>query len=120
MKPLVLLVDDNESTRSALKKFLDFLDFDVVEAGNGLEGVNAFREHRDRIAFVITDFEMPILDGREMITEIKKLNPNIKTLLITGIDFNVSSKFPEPSKVLSKPLNFPTLISLCQEFSTAA
>ncbi|MCV6639014.1 ATP-binding protein [Candidatus Albibeggiatoa sp. nov. NOAA] len=66
----VLIVDDKPENRSMLVKLLEPLHFDIVQAGDGYEGLDKVDElHPD---LVITDLMMPVMDGFDMAKEIRK------------------------------------------------
>ncbi len=67
----ILVVDDSRSMRAALIRFLSLRCYCVVEAVNGREALNIL-EARPDIQLVITDNEMPIMDGYSLIQEIRK------------------------------------------------
>ena len=67
----VLVVDDDQVLRESLQKALRFNGFLVKSATNGQEAVNACRE--EKFDLVVMDVNMPLMDGLEALTEIKKL-----------------------------------------------
>ena len=66
----VLIVDDSKAIRNYQKKFLNLLNLNVFEAKNGAEALEVIQ--KENINFVITDIEMPKLNGVEMVKEIRK------------------------------------------------
>jgi hypothetical protein len=55
----VLVVDDDKSILHLTRAMLTMLGFEVLSAGDGLEAVEIFRQHKNEIRFVLTDFGMP-------------------------------------------------------------
>ncbi|HNR05491.1 MAG TPA: response regulator, partial [Bacillota bacterium] len=81
----VLIVDDESIIRKGLKNIIDWksLDCEVCgEAGDGMEGIRMIRELRPHI--LITDINMPEIDGLSMIKETKQLLPGSKIIILTG------------------------------------
>jgi two-component system, chemotaxis family, chemotaxis protein CheY len=80
----VLVVDDSAMMRKIVIKNLKDCGFDVtvVEAGDGLEGLEKFKA--GGIACVLSDWNMPNMDGLTMVREIRKLDPQ-KTVPIIMI-----------------------------------
>lgn len=81
----VLVVDDEKLIRSAIVKTIDWASFgisSVYEARNGKEALSLFLAHRPEI--IITDIRMPLLDGIELIEEIRKIASDIQVIYITG------------------------------------
>jgi len=75
LKSLTLLyVEDDELTREIFSEFLRRLVGGLVTAHNGAEGLDAYRAHSPDI--VITDIQMPVMDGLTMIQEIRNLDKN--------------------------------------------
>ncbi len=75
LKSLTLLyVEDENNTREMGSEFLSRLVGMLITAKNGAEGLNAYREHNPDI--VITDIQMPIMDGLTMIQKIRDLDNN--------------------------------------------
>jgi len=70
-KPKVLVVDDNEGVRRATRRALEMEGYAVAEASNGAEGLEKFRADSE-IAVVVTDFNMPQMNGEEMAKGIRQ------------------------------------------------
>jgi CheY-like chemotaxis protein len=82
-KPVVLVVDDNESVRSVLNVALQRQGFDVWLASTGEEALDIFR-HQQGIDLVLMDVRMPGLDGPETLEALRLLNPDIPCCFMTG------------------------------------
>jgi len=67
----ILYVEDSEFFRNQVKSQLEEEGYQVIEAINGLEGWNLLQQHADKISLVLTDLEMPELDGYGMAEKIK-------------------------------------------------
>lgn len=89
-RPLILFVDDNESIRIVMKTYLEMQHFSVITAVNGLEGLRAFKSN-GAIRVVVTDRNMPLMDGDTMIREILKIDPNM-TFIIASSDIGSYSR----------------------------
>ena len=103
--PAVLLIDDDDAMRVLLRTVLEGAGHRVQEAANGIEGLRVFREaHAD---LVITDIYMPGCDGLEIIQMLRRVNPGIKILAVTGRsdtpDFLKVARMLGASSVLRKP-----------------
>ncbi len=80
----ILIVDDSRIARMFLSKTIISLGFNVVaEAIDGLDGCNKYQEHKPDL--IITDIEMPNMNGIEMIEMIKKLNPNVQAIAVSSV-----------------------------------
>lgn len=67
----ILIVDDSNAIRSHLKQVLESGQHTVVEATNGTDGLNTILSNR-ALELVITDYNMPGLDGIQMLTKAKQ------------------------------------------------
>lgn len=85
----VLLVDDEESTTEyALMVIEEYEDeFEVVIAHNGQEGLEKFKEAKQKGAgfdYIVSDVTMPVMTGIEMVKEIKKIDQDVKVVMLTA------------------------------------
>jgi len=80
----ILLVDDEETVIRVASRMLERLGFDVMTASNGHEAVEVFREHADEIVFVVLDFTMPNMDGKETYDEISRIRQDVRVILSSG------------------------------------
>ncbi|MCL4538667.1 MAG: ATP-binding protein [Bacteroidetes bacterium] len=80
----ILLVDDEELVRSLGERILGKRGYRILTADNGLEALEIYRQRRDEISLVILDLIMPIMDGKQCLDEILKINPLAKVLIASG------------------------------------
>lgn len=80
--PSVLLVDDSEFVRSLLVELLEARGYCVIEAANGKEALELFDRNRPDI--VLTDLQMPEMDGLTLIAELNDRYINIPVIVISG------------------------------------
>lgn len=78
----ILLVEDDETALEVFKEALTEYDYDVVTARNGEEALNRARE--ESFDLVITDIRMPGTDGLQALEEVKAMNPDTKSIVVTG------------------------------------
>jgi DNA-binding NtrC family response regulator len=78
----VLIVDDDEGFAQILALILDQEGFETRTAGNGVQGCAAY--FREPAQWVVTDIQMPQLDGLKMMQCIRAVNPGVKTLYMSG------------------------------------
>lgn len=82
--PRILLVDDEEVTRTVLAEALGVLGFRTLEAGNGQEALELYRAHRGEIDAVLMDLSMPVMDGAKALMALRELQPDIRVLLMSA------------------------------------
>ena len=80
----LLLVDDEESLREALRQILENRGYKVITAADGEEAIGLFTKHADAIQLVITDYGLPRRSGYDVVEQIKRKNPNVKVVIVTG------------------------------------
>jgi CheY-like chemotaxis protein len=82
---LILLVDDEADLREAMAEVLtEVLGFEVIQAADGVEGLEAFRARADEIALVLMDAKMPRMGGTDAFQAMKQLRPGARALLCSG------------------------------------
>ena len=79
--PLILVVDDAQTMREALKDTLLPAGFEVVEAENGEQGLEKLRQHK--VDLVISDLNMPGMDGMTMCSHIKEQGHAVPVFMLT-------------------------------------
>ena len=80
----ILMADDNKAIRDIVSEFLEFIGYEVALAINGIEALAVFRE--SPFDLVLTDLEMPAMDGLSLAGHIKERSPKTPVILLTGTD----------------------------------
>jgi len=80
----LLVVEDEELVRDLTLRILRSLGYQVLEACNGLEGLEIYRKSEKPIDLVLTDVVMPRMGGPEMVENLMKENADIKVLYTSG------------------------------------
>ncbi|NVN91957.1 MAG: sigma-54-dependent Fis family transcriptional regulator [Desulfuromonadales bacterium] len=78
----LLVIEDEEAVSRGIATFFSDSGYEVIVAGNGVEGVAHFREEQPDIVF--TDLRMPIMGGLDVIKAIKELSPDTPIIVISG------------------------------------
>ncbi|MCR4937524.1 MAG: response regulator transcription factor [Lachnospiraceae bacterium] len=81
-RPVVMVVDDESRMRKLVKDFLVKDGYDVLEASNGSEALDMYYMHEET-ALIILDVMMPVMDGWETLTEIRK-NSKVPIIMLTA------------------------------------
>lgn len=108
----LLMVEDDLQVRDLIVQMIEvrFPGCTVYTAGNGKEGVEVFQKHNPPL--VVTDINMPVMDGLEMAREIRALNADTLFLVLTAYgDEKFKKSFAELGfcSFLSKPIDFQEL-----------
>ena len=110
----ILVIDDNHDFRTMLCTRLEKSGYDVTGVENGKIGVTTFRENP--VNLVITDIIMPEKEGMETILELKKINPAVKIIAISGGGRSVPEDYLDIAeyfgavKSFKKPFNMADFI----------
>lgn len=80
----ILVVEDEEPLRRLMARVLAGMGFDVLEAKDGLEAIDIFRQHQDDIRLVVSDLFMPCLDGWGTLDALRKIRPGVRFILASG------------------------------------
>ena len=81
---VILLADDNESTRRFTMEVLEEFGYSVIEAEDGQQALDMFHENTARIGMLILDIIMPEMKGREVYDAIHAGHPEVKVLFTSG------------------------------------
>src|SRR5712675_2050856 len=79
----VLLVDDNQNGLSARKSLLEEQGYVIVTATSGEEALEAIA--KGKFDLMVTDFRMPKMNGIELIGRVRRLQPQLSIILLSGI-----------------------------------
>jgi two-component system response regulator VanR len=80
----ILVVEDNKNIQDVVSRILDFMGFEVALAGNGVEALSLFL--KNSFDLVLTDLEMPLMDGWSLTHCIKERSPSTPVVLMTAGD----------------------------------
>lgn len=119
-KITILYVEDDKNTREELEFFLENKVLKLYSAKNGEEGLALFKEHSPDL--IISDIQMPVLNGIDMVRQIKEINFSIPVILITAFndtDYLFQAIKLNISNYLTKPLNLNLLIDVLTNMSKA-
>ncbi|MBP0022369.1 MAG: response regulator [Cyanobacteria bacterium SBLK] len=113
----ILLVDDHWENRAVLLNFLEPIGFEAIEAENGLQGLEKVKIHQPDL--IITDLSMPIMDGFEMIEQLKHLEVGQNIAIVASSASVVGSARQKCARVgccdfLPKPVQSSELFAQLQ------
>jgi CheY-like chemotaxis protein len=112
----ILVVDDEPSSLALLSATLQAYGYQVLAAANGAEGLKNFTTNQNRVALVLTDMAMPIMDGVTFIRALRALQPKLRILVLSGLVEHAASTVAALGNVniLAKPCSAEELLASVQ------
>lgn len=107
----ILVADDEASIRKLIVSALASRGFKTVEARNGLEAVQIFGTH-GAIDLVITDLQMPVMDGLEAIERLRSIDPDVRVIVVSARAAEFERSGSPVRSWLSKPFSVQDLLTL--------
>ncbi len=83
-KGTILLVEDEDQIRFVIKIILEKLGFTVLEAVNGKEALEIYSNYASEVVLVFTDIGMPVMDGYELLTELRAMDSSLPIIISSG------------------------------------
>jgi DNA-binding NtrC family response regulator len=116
----ILIIDDNNDLRMVVTKMLSRLGYEVSSADSGENGLGLF--FKDKFDIVLSDYEMPGMDGVAFACSVKKSSPRTPVVIMTGAgkDTVYSRKSTAVDKVISKPFTLTEIDETIQNLSGKA
>ena len=105
--PRILVVDDEEAILYVFERYLSVAGYDVIVAGSGADAVRA--AEAGAFDLLITDFRMPGMNGVEVIHALRRLQPDLPALVMSGNPIE-AGVMPRGVRFLPKPVSMPDLI----------
>jgi CheY-like chemotaxis protein len=118
----VLVIEDDQSVREMLRRFLLFAGFEVLVAAGGREGL-LLLEHEPRIAVMMLDLNMPCMDGRQVRAAQLASDrlARIPTVILTGLRLTQADRDQfRASDYLAKPVNLDRLVEVIGRYCANA
>ncbi len=115
----ILLVEDEEGLRALNARGLTSRGYTVIEAGNGVEAMEVLERSDGQIDLVVSDVVMPEMDGPTLLRELRKLNPGLKVIFVSGyaedaFQKNLPVEGQQPA-FLAKPFTLKQLVATVKE-----
>ena len=113
----ILLVEDEEGLRMLNARGLTSRGYTVHEAGNGVEAIEVLEKH-GHVDLVVSDVVMPEMDGPTLLKELRRRDPNVKVIFVSGYAEEAFQKnLPEQEQYefLAKPFTLKQLVTKVKE-----
>ena len=111
-KSTILVVEDEQESRDSLREILEFEGYNVQTAVNGREALDALNASGDRICIVLLDLFMPVMDGWQVIDQLRadgRLG-STQIVIITSAPYRAPAGLP----VFQKPLDLDKVMNEVQ------
>jgi len=114
----ILLVEDEEGLRALNARGLASRGYTVLEAGNGVEAIDRLEKFDGQVDLVVSDVVMPEMDGPTLARELRRRNPDLKIIFVSGYAEDAFQKhLPDHGQYafLPKPFTLKQLVAAVKE-----
>jgi len=118
----VLVVDDDLRVRNVARAYVEKLNFDVVTAEDGKEGIAVFKKHHHNLAAVLLDMTMPVMGGVDAMQGMRAIDSSIPIVIVSGyseIEAGALITGDRPDAFLQKPFKAKDLKTTLYEVITS-
>tara|TARA_R110001583_G_scaffold412_1_gene3744 strand:- start:934 stop:4404 length:3471 start_codon:yes stop_codon:yes gene_type:complete len=115
----ILVAEDEEYNMMYLNELFTKTKFKIIEANNGAQAVDLFKKHPE-IDLVLMDIQMPVMNGKEAMIEIKKVKPAVPVIALSAFAMESDKKDALKNGFnfhLSKPINSKSLFDIISKYS---
>ncbi len=109
-RELILVVDDEKSICQAAIATLEKYGYQTLTAADGAEALKIYAQNAEKIALVLTDMAMPVMDGAALISALRKINPHLKIISASGLMLEHPAEI-KADAFLPKPYTAETLLN---------
>jgi len=109
-RPVILVVEDEDSIRLTLRDFLRRKGHEVVVASDGVGAIKQILDHP--VELIVTDYRMDVFGGDYWIRFLREFLRGRKVIITSGF---LQPEFPIPFPVVSKPFDYGDLEALIQK-----
>ncbi len=120
-KQKILIIDDESIIQDLIQDVLHSEGYQILSAQDGKAGLELFRLKANEIGLVILDVILPKLDGQTVFTEIRKIKPGVKVLVISGYSkSNVKEKLIQAgiNAFIAKPFSIVHLLETVESLAS--
>jgi len=106
----ILLVEDEKFVREVTREVLQSAGYRVLAAENSLEAASLYELHGTQVELLLTDMILPGETGLALAYRLRRENPRLNLLLVTGYAMQAELRGLEAEEVLAKPFSTETLL----------
>jgi DNA-binding NtrC family response regulator len=115
LRPVILVVDDEESVRLLLSTLLERDSYTVLLANDGQHALEVARTHRGEISALVTDYKMPRLDGLQLAKTLLEERPEMRVMIMSGRISNPEALQRCGFPMLAKPFTITRFLTSLKE-----
>jgi len=115
----ILVVDDDRDVLNFIREILETHGYTVIPANNSLTAVDTFRNLSGRIHLVITDIVMPLMEGDELIRNLREIKHDIKIIVVSGYSNETVQREKRADAFIKKPFESIALLSAVRQLLDA-
>ena len=108
----ILIIDDDEVVIDISEMMLRSLGYKVLKAHNGYDGLQLYKANKQEIDLIISDLQMPKMNGIDLLAELREIDPQVKVILSSGAlteSDEIEVIIKGFSSFIRKPYNLETL-----------
>jgi len=118
----ILIIDDEPDFLNIVSTLLWNYGYNILAASSGLRGLNMLRHGVQDIHLVLLDYRMSGFDGEQTLQQLRRLNPHVKVIAVTGVS---SNELPESFRngtdyLIQKPVKSEVLLATIKEALAAS
>jgi CheY-like chemotaxis protein len=113
----ILVIEDNPALRTLVRQLLESQGHNVIEAANGAEGLQGYAAATADL--VITDLEMPVLDGFQVLRALRHTVPSLAVIAMSGDPHALAQARTLTPYTLAKPFALQPLLATVQRLVAA-
>ncbi len=106
----ILVCDDEETVLSAVSALLEALGYTVVKASGPVQAIEAAKSHIGKISLLLTDFNMPEMNGKQLAKKLTQQDPDLKVIYLSGVAEDIPpSSAGNHIEIIQKPAKMKIL-----------
>ena len=117
--PYILVVDDEEGTRTAIRAALEAAGYAVKSAANGQEALNVLLAEPENPSLVVLDLQMPVMDGYEFLSKLRERAGMgaVPVIVVTGCAYD--GRLADAVGYMRKPIRLEQIVSAARTWSSS-
>lgn len=107
----ILVIDDDRDVLNYIRDILETHGYTVMPEHNPLTAIDTFRSVSDKVPLIITDVMMPLMEGAELVMNLRKIKPGVKIIVVSGYSTDAITRDESVNAFIKKPFEGIELLS---------